>query len=358
MKKRAKPTRQARVAPRDPLLPRSRRARRRIAYFGATSIVGFIALIAIAFGGSALHQKSLGSPQVAAVVSAVLVDLANSDRTSQGISTLTVNPQLVAVAQAKANDMATKGYFAHTSPEGLDPWHWFKLEGYAFDYAGENLAVDFADSGDVERAWMNSPTHRQNLLDPHYTEVGIATAQGMYQGRVTTFVVQAFGTPAGHTAKAQTIAAATVPETPTEVATAAAKPAVLGTSATQKPSTPKRTAPAPVPKPDTEPAITTPSITVATTDPLTAGALVQRAVDAPPFWRFLVAYPRATLQYSYYLIGILILLAVGFETGLELRWHHRQHALRAGALLAVMGLLFFAADAIFFAKPVLALVAG
>jgi hypothetical protein len=95
----------------------------------------------------------------------------------------------------KANDMATKGYFAHTSPEGLSPWYWFKQAGYDFVYAGENLAVNFSDSAEVDKAWMNSPGHRDNILNTKYTEVGIATANGMYQGRPTTFVVQEFGRP-------------------------------------------------------------------------------------------------------------------------------------------------------------------
>lgn len=329
--------------------------RRRVAYLGAASIASFITVIALAFFGSALHQQALRSPQVAAVVSAVLVDLANADRAQAGLGTLSVNPTLVAVAQAKANDMASKGYFAHTSPDGLDPWHWFKQQGYAFDYAGENLAIDFSDSGDVERAWMNSPTHRENLLDPHYTEVGIATAQGMYQGRMTTFVVQAFGTPAKSSVPAR-VAVESVPETPTEVATAATKPNVLGTSATPEAAAPRKSSSAP--QAAVEPLPTAPTITIETTDPLLAGTLVQRAVADPPLWRFLVAFPRATLQYAYYLIGVMILVALAFETGLELRRHHQKHAARAGVLLAVMGLLFFAADAIFFTKPVLAAVAA
>ena len=47
-------------------------------------------------------------------------------------------------AQAKADDMATKGYFAHTSPDGKNSWYWFKQAGYTFTYAGENLALDFS----------------------------------------------------------------------------------------------------------------------------------------------------------------------------------------------------------------------
>lgn len=134
-------------------------------------------------------------PQTAAVIASVLVELTNVDRSAQGLATLSVSPLLNEVAQAKANDMAQKGYFAHVSPEGLTPWHWFKEKGYRFTYAGENLAVDFYESSDVQRAWMLSPTHRANIVGTQFTEIGIATADGMYKGRPATFVVQVFGTP-------------------------------------------------------------------------------------------------------------------------------------------------------------------
>lgn len=343
-----------------PVLPRGKQARRRVEYFGAATITAFALLIVLAFSGSVLHRMALRSPQVAAVVTAVLVDLANDDRAQAGLPPLSVSPTLTAVAQAKANDMAAKGYFAHTSPQGLDPWHWFTQEGYAFEYAGENLAIDFSDSADVNRAWMNSPTHRENLLDPDYTEIGIATAQGMYQGKMTVFVVQAFGTP-GTEAGAQAVAASSVPEEPTEIATAAAGAAVLGTAVLPREVAAAGSAPQPD---DTSQTLvephrpTMPTITVATTDPALAGALAEDASRAKPLWRVLVAFPRSTLQYAYYLIGLMVLVALLFETGLELRWHHRQHAARAGVLIASMFVLFFAADVFFFTQPVLAAVAA
>jgi hypothetical protein len=70
--------------------------------------------------------------------------------------------------------MATKGYFAHTSPEGLTPWHWFDLVKYHYSYAGENLAVYFSDTHSTVVAWLNSPTHRANLLSTKYTQTGLA----------------------------------------------------------------------------------------------------------------------------------------------------------------------------------------
>ena len=132
---------------------------------------------------------------LASIQSAFLVDLANEDRVEQNVATLTINPILVEAAQRKANDMAVKGYFAHTSPEGLTPWYWFKDVNYNYIYAGENLAVNFTESVDVHKAWIASPTHKKNILDQRFTEVGIATAEGFYKGRKATFVVQMFGKP-------------------------------------------------------------------------------------------------------------------------------------------------------------------
>ena len=133
---------------------------------------------------------------VGSIIPAALVTLSNDQRADDALPTLTRNATLDAAAQLKANDMAEKGYFAHESPEGLTPWHWFGVAGYNYAYAGENLAVLFSDSEDVVRAWMNSPGHRANILGSHYTEIGIGTAKGIYKGVPTVFVAQLFGTPA------------------------------------------------------------------------------------------------------------------------------------------------------------------
>jgi len=132
---------------------------------------------------------------LSAVISRTVIDLTNTNRGKGALAVLTPNPILERAAQEKADDMAEKGYFAHTSPEGKTPWHWFKSAGYAYMYAGENLAVNFTDSNEVDRAWMNSPGHRANILNGKFTEIGVATAEGVYQGRQTTFVVQMFGKP-------------------------------------------------------------------------------------------------------------------------------------------------------------------
>jgi hypothetical protein len=125
----------------------------------------------------------------------VLTAITNEDRALNNASSLNTNELLQKAAQLKANDMATRGYFSHNSPDGLTPWYWLDKVGYKYKYAGENLAVDFFESRDVAQAWMNSPTHRANVVNKKYTEIGIAIAEGVFEGKNTVFVVQFFGTP-------------------------------------------------------------------------------------------------------------------------------------------------------------------
>ena len=171
----------------------------------SVAVIAFLALF-IFFIGYAQHSFIQKGNFLSAVIPESLVELANGDRAQNQLSMLVVNPLLVKAAQEKADDMAKNGYFAHTSPfdSAKNPWFWFKGAGYDFVYAGENLAVNFSDSVDVNGAWMNSPGHRANILNGKFTEIGIATAKGFYKGQETIFVVQMFGRP-------QTKIALTVP---------------------------------------------------------------------------------------------------------------------------------------------------
>jgi hypothetical protein len=133
---------------------------------------------------------------VGAILPAVVVELTNDERAQNAAPALVRSSVLDAAATLKAQDMAAQGYFSHDSPSGLTPWHWFETVNYPFVHAGENLAVYFTDSREVVEAWMKSPTHRANIVDSKYREIGIGTARGTYQGHDTIFVVQLFGTPA------------------------------------------------------------------------------------------------------------------------------------------------------------------
>lgn len=179
-----------------------------------------IALVALAFYGLAFSIKSVVVKHpdlLSAVITSVLVDLTNSNRLSENLSPLEESATLVRAAQLKADDMAGKSYFAHTSPEGVTPWYWFKESGYTFVYAGENLAVNFTDSEDVVRAWMSSPGHRANILNGKFTQTGIAMASGLYNGRQTIYVVQLFGRPANQEVALSVIETETVPTEPSEI---------------------------------------------------------------------------------------------------------------------------------------------
>ncbi len=132
---------------------------------------------------------------LASVLPGVLTDLTNTDRAAAGVEMLQVDPLLQKAAQLKAEDMAAKGYFAHIAPDGKTPWFWLEKVGYSYTYAGENLAIDFTDSEKIEEAWMASPKHHANIVKPQYTRIGIGIAQGTFEGKDTTFVVQFFAKP-------------------------------------------------------------------------------------------------------------------------------------------------------------------
>jgi hypothetical protein len=141
-----------------------------------------------------IHLNRTGG--MAAVLPAVLSNLTNEERQNQKLPILIVNSLLTKAAESKAQDMATKSYFSHTSREGKTPWFWIDQVGYKYQYAGENLAINFNDSVDVTQAWMNSPTHRANIMKGKYTEIGTGIAVGIYEGRETVFVAQMYASPA------------------------------------------------------------------------------------------------------------------------------------------------------------------
>lgn len=129
----------------------------------------------------------------AVVVSSELVELANKERVAMGLKPLAINEQLVQAAQKKALDMLNKDYFAHTSPNGLTPWYWLDKVGYRYSAAGENLAKDFTESEYVHEAWMDSSSHKANILNKNYADIGIAVVGGEINGEKTILAVQFFG---------------------------------------------------------------------------------------------------------------------------------------------------------------------
>ena len=124
-----------------------------------------------------------------------LLDRTNQVRQDNGESGLMLNTKLSQAAALKANDMFVNQYWSHTSPQGIEPWTWFKEAGYTYSDAGENLAKNFHSTGGVVTAWMDSEEHRANVLDIRYEEVGFAVKSGELNGEPTTVVVALYGKP-------------------------------------------------------------------------------------------------------------------------------------------------------------------
>jgi hypothetical protein len=179
----------------------------------------------------------------AVVTSAELIKMTNQARIAQGLDPLTVNAELVDAATKKATDMINQGYFSHTSPKGLSPWYWFTKAGYRYSAAGENLAKGFRESEYVHQAWMNSPTHKANILNETYKDIGVAVVSGTIDGKETVVAVQLFGkqitTQVATGAKASTKPTKTQPtptitpdanktEVPAKVTVPVSKPIVQG----------------------------------------------------------------------------------------------------------------------------------
>lgn len=153
-------------------------------------------LVLVTFVGANLHavmwQQSTWL--VSTVLPAVVVELTNEEREDVSAPVLQRNATLDRAAQLKAQHMAKNEYFSHFSPDGVSPWYWFDQAGYSYAHAGENLAIHFTDSSEVVEAWMNSPTHRANIVNDDYLEIGVGTAKGSFDGYDTVYVVQLFGT--------------------------------------------------------------------------------------------------------------------------------------------------------------------
>lgn len=133
-----------------------------------------------------------------------LIELTNKERVNAGLPALSENPVLDQAAYLKAQDMFADNYWAHVAPDGTTPWIWFDKTGYNFLMAGENLAKDFNTSVGVVTGWMRSSTHKENVLNSKFTEIGMAVVNGKLLGEETTLVVQFFGLPASVAYAAET----------------------------------------------------------------------------------------------------------------------------------------------------------
>ena len=202
-------------------------------------------LLILVLFGSGLYLIKLKAPQILGQVtfsSDQIIALTNAKRAQSGLAQLSFNSQLSQAAASKAGDMYAADYWAHNSPSGKTPWNFISSAGYRYLYAGENLARDFSDASSVVDAWMASPSHRSNILDDHFKEIGVAVASGDLEGREVILVVQMFGTPVSQIPTQQPLAQASPVPSP--------QPSPVQIARVQeKPSPPPSPSPEPTPSP-------------------------------------------------------------------------------------------------------------
>jgi len=159
---------------------------------------GLVVLMMIVLSVQMLNGVMMGPSVLGAHVDVSRTQLlvhTNNERVANNKAALTMNDTLGEAAAMKANDMFVDQYWSHTAPDGTGPWVWFAEVGYDYERAGENLARGFDSSAGVVTAWMDSPTHRENVLGD-FTEVGFAVQEGVLNGKSTTLVVALYGKPA------------------------------------------------------------------------------------------------------------------------------------------------------------------
>lgn len=118
-----------------------------------------------------------------------IIERTNRERVSRGLPTLVVSEKLSQAAQAKAQHILRRQYFSH---EGWESF--IRQSGYNYCSAGENLGLNHTETDEVVQAWMDSPSHRANLLKRKYNEIGVAVVRGNYKGiEDAVIIVQMFG---------------------------------------------------------------------------------------------------------------------------------------------------------------------
>ncbi len=148
----------------------------------------------VMMGMTYMSGTSLVSENVDVMKKNIII-LTNEERRESGIVTLNENSLLNQAAKAKMEDMLQKNYWDHVSPDNKQAWDFISAADYRYSFAGENLAKGFIDSKSAVTAWMNSASHKKNILNNNYTDIGVSVGQGKIDGKPTILIVQIFGTP-------------------------------------------------------------------------------------------------------------------------------------------------------------------
>jgi len=146
--------------------------------------VSLVSYLFFIYPNNAKMSEDLGSE---------VFQLLNEERVGAGLKPLNLNTALMSSATDKADDMITNNYFAHKSLDGRMPWDWVSRRNYPYLFIGENLGMNFSSAESVNQALMNSPSHKKNILNEKYTDVGVVVRKGAINGKETNVLVQLFG---------------------------------------------------------------------------------------------------------------------------------------------------------------------
>ncbi len=220
-----------------------------------------------------------------------LLSATNSERANNSTGQLTLNSDLARAAQAKADDMAARNYWSHNTPDGKEPWYFIDQTGYDYQKAGENLAYGFDSSSGTVAGWMNSPSHKDNMLDGEFRDVGfgIANAPEYQNSGEQTIVVAMYGQKV---ASAQTQPATAAAPTPTS----SSKPAAPVPAPNPAPTAASQPEPDETPNPLQSPVETPPSES--------QPEIVASAVPAPKSISAVQAITGGRAPWSSFAVGI------------------------------------------------------
>ena len=157
-------------------------------------IAWVVAIIVAAFLFGLVFMANKAKAAETDLTAANIIELTNESRAAAHLPALRENGKLDASAAAKAANLLKDGHFAHTSTIGIGLRYWLKSVGYKYLVAGENLGeTDSWTAQDLEEAFIASPTHRANILNKNYRDIGVAVAAGIIDGQEETVVVVHFG---------------------------------------------------------------------------------------------------------------------------------------------------------------------
>lgn len=141
------------------------------------------------------NNQFVGAIEEVAIDINELNQISNQQRQKVGLLPLAINDKLSEAARDKASHMIVNNYWDHYSPNGTSPWYFIERSNYKYQVAGENLAKGYESSSQIVYGWMNSETHRKNILNDLYQDVGYAIINGYIGDGYTTLVVAMYGAP-------------------------------------------------------------------------------------------------------------------------------------------------------------------